>query len=137
MRRRERTTRAPDRGAAVVEAALVFPLLLLLMFGIIDFGRMLNTQVKISEAAREGARALSLNESASGRVAAVMGGTTGYTVDASDGCASNPPPGDDATVVVNDAFSFITPVGALAGFFGNGFGGTVSLSATGVMPCRA
>jgi TadE-like protein len=137
MRRRERTGRAPDRGAAVVEAALVFPLLLLLMFGIIDFGRMLNAQIKISEAAREGARALSLNESAGDRVTAVLGGMTGYTVDGSDGCASNPPPGDDATVVVDYDFSFITPVGALAGAFGNGFGGPVSLSATGVMPCRA
>jgi hypothetical protein len=120
-----------------VEAALVLPLLLMLIFGIIDFGRMLNAQIMVTEAAREGARANSLGASASDRVGAVMGGSTGYTVDDSDGCASGPSPTDDATVVVDYTFNFITPVGALAGIFGTGFGGPVTLSATGVMPCRS
>ena len=52
-----------DRGAAAVEFALVVPLLLLLVFGIIDFSRAYNTRVTLTEAAAEGARALSIGRS--------------------------------------------------------------------------
>lgn len=44
-----------DSGAALVELALVTPLLLLLAFGVIDLGRALYTHVTIQEAAQEGA----------------------------------------------------------------------------------
>ena len=50
-----------EQGAAAVEMALVLPLLLLLLFGIIDFGRVLNAQITLTEAAREGARAAALH----------------------------------------------------------------------------
>jgi Flp pilus assembly protein TadG len=132
----QRRSGASDRGAAAVEAALVLPLLLLLVFGIIDFGRMLNAQIKVSEAARVGARALSVHADAGDRVDAVMAGTP-YSLPTEQDCSTTPLPGDDATVTVNSDFEFITPVGALAGMFGSGFGGPVTLSATGVMPCRA
>lgn len=36
--------------------ALILPLLLLLVFGIIEFGRVFNTQITITHAAREGVR---------------------------------------------------------------------------------
>lgn len=45
-----------DRGAAAVEMALVLPLLLLLVFGIIDFGRIFTAEIQLSQAAREGVR---------------------------------------------------------------------------------
>lgn len=45
-----------ERGAAMVEMAIVLPVLLLLVFGIIDFGRLYNTQVTLTHAAREGIR---------------------------------------------------------------------------------
>ena len=35
---------------------MVLPLLLLIVFGIIDFGRLLNAQITLTQAAREGAR---------------------------------------------------------------------------------
>lgn len=44
-----------ERGAALVEFAVVAPLLLLLVFGIVDLGRALYTHVTIQEAAQEGA----------------------------------------------------------------------------------
>ena len=50
-----------DRGAAAVEMALVLPVLLFLLMGIIDFGRMFNAQIQLSQAAREGVRLASLN----------------------------------------------------------------------------
>ncbi|MEX0426437.1 TadE/TadG family type IV pilus assembly protein [Nocardioides sp. DS6] len=46
-----------ERGAAAVEFALVAPLLLLLIFGIISYGVMLSFRQSLSQAAAEGARA--------------------------------------------------------------------------------
>lgn len=45
-----------EGGAAAVEFALVVPLLLLLVFGIVEFGRAYNAQVTLQHAVREGAR---------------------------------------------------------------------------------
>ena len=53
--------RRGDRGAAAVEFALVLPLLLLLVVGIIQFGRVFSLQIQLSGAANAGARYLSVN----------------------------------------------------------------------------
>ena len=45
-----------ERGAAAVEFALVLPILVVLAFGIIDFGRLLYTYNNLTSAVREGAR---------------------------------------------------------------------------------
>lgn len=45
-----------DSGAALVEFALVVPLLLALVMGIVEFGRAWNVHQVITDAAREGAR---------------------------------------------------------------------------------
>jgi Flp pilus assembly protein TadG len=45
-----------SKGQALVEFALVFPILILLIFGLLDFGRVLYTQNALSQSAREGAR---------------------------------------------------------------------------------
>lgn len=46
-----------ERGAAAVEFALILPVLLLIVFGIINFGFMLSARQAVSQAAAEGARA--------------------------------------------------------------------------------
>ncbi len=61
-RRASRRRHARDRGAAAVEFALLFPLLMLIVFGTIDFGRALNAQITLTQAAREGARLDALGE---------------------------------------------------------------------------
>src|SRR5918999_4990271 len=43
-------------GAAAVEFALLLPLLVLLLFGFIQFGIAFNTKIQATNAAREGAR---------------------------------------------------------------------------------
>lgn len=53
-----------ESGQAVIEMALILPLLLLLILGIIEFGWILNGQITITAAAREGARTAIVYQSA-------------------------------------------------------------------------
>lgn len=46
-----------ERGAAAVEFALVAPLLILLVFGVVSYGYMLSFRQALSQGAAEGARA--------------------------------------------------------------------------------
>jgi hypothetical protein len=46
-----------QNGGAVVEFALILPLLILLLFGIVEFGLLLYNKQIITNASREGARA--------------------------------------------------------------------------------
>jgi Flp pilus assembly protein TadG len=55
---------ASTEGVALVEFALVVPILLLLLVGILDTGRAVNAYVTISNASREGARYAALNPTA-------------------------------------------------------------------------
>ena len=48
--------RRRERGQSLVEFALVLPILLMLLCGIIDFGWVYYNQIALSNAAREGAR---------------------------------------------------------------------------------
>jgi Flp pilus assembly protein TadG len=71
--RRHRTAQRllGERGAAVVEFALVLPVLLVLLLGIIEYSKAFNTQATLSAAAREGARTMALaNDLGQARAAA-------------------------------------------------------------------
>lgn len=46
-----------QRGAAAVELAILLPVVLLIIGGIVDFGRVFFTKIELTNAAREGARA--------------------------------------------------------------------------------
>ena len=46
-----------QKGQALVELAIILPILLMLVMGILQFGMMLNSYLTIENAAREGARA--------------------------------------------------------------------------------
>jgi Flp pilus assembly protein TadG len=50
-----------ERGAAAVEFALVVPILLALVLGIVEFGRAYNIQISLTHAAREAARSMAIN----------------------------------------------------------------------------
>jgi hypothetical protein len=135
--------RRSERGAAAVEMALVLPVLLFLVFGIIDFGRMLNAQITLTEAAREGARAEALNQNPATRVTAATPNLSGVTwayqhSSGSPGqCPASPGPTDDAGIETRYTFKFVTPIAGIAVLFGGTFGGNVTLTGEGVMPCLA
>jgi Flp pilus assembly protein TadG len=126
-----------------VEAALVTPLLVMLVFGTIDFGWMINRDTLINNAAREGAREGSLNPDATTVTTVVKSYTAG--LDQSDlsvnvtcrkpdssTCtmgsltATAPTSGDVIIVSVDFNYRWITPVG-------RAFGSTMPLSKTAEM----
>lgn len=45
-----------EKAQALVEMALVLPILIMLVFGIVEFGRIYSTQIIVANSAREGAR---------------------------------------------------------------------------------
>jgi Flp pilus assembly protein TadG len=57
-------SRREERGAATVEFAIVLPLLVLFVFGIIEFGRAYNARIVLTSAVREGARAAAVGGTA-------------------------------------------------------------------------
>lgn len=64
-------SRASERGAVAVEFAIVAPLLVMLLLGIMEFGRAYNAQASLSAAAREGVRVMAItNNAAAARTAA-------------------------------------------------------------------
>lgn len=129
--------RARDRGASAVEFAILLPLLLLVIGGIVDFGRALFTEVIITNAAREGVRAAIFSDTASGadaRASAAAPGRTDLTV-AVTACLSNPAPSDVAKVVVSKKnFEWILLKPALD-FVGGGGWLPTDLHGTAVMKC--
>jgi len=118
-----------DRGAVAVEFALLLPVLVLVIFGIIDFGRMMNARLVLSQAAYEGARAAAITGSATQANAAVnrLAGGLGGTLDTPVVTVCGDLPGPDETAKVSLTFhlSFVFPA----------FGDGTTLHAESVMPC--
>ena len=63
-----RSYRKKRRGAAAVEFAVVAPIFLLLVFGMIEYGRMVMVQQVLTNASREGARVAVLDGSTAQQV---------------------------------------------------------------------
>jgi Flp pilus assembly protein TadG len=130
-----------DRGAAAVEFALLLPVVLLLVFGLIDFGRALNAQITLTQAAREGARLASFGQPSSTVISRTQSAATGLNVPSSGitvtTCPINAGPTADGQVSISYSFSFVTPVGAIAALFGgSSLKGPITLTARGDVPCE-
>src|SRR5947208_9921645 len=127
MTRRPANGHARGRGSVAVEFALPLPILLLIVFGIIDCGGALNAQITLTQAAREGARLASLNQpNVVSRTQAAASGLSSVSVSVTS-CPAGAGSGVNAVVQTSYSFSFITPVGAFAGMFGgSGIGAPIT-----------
>lgn len=122
-----------DRGAAAVEFALVFPLLILLVLGIAEFGRAYNVQSTITAAARQGARVMALRNNRVAAVSAAKSAASPYTV--TDGQVSVTPDTCAFNTATPDATTTVTvryPLTLVTGSFGP----TITLVGKGVMRCN-
>jgi len=132
--------RSDQRGAALVEAAFVIPLLLLLVLGVVEYGFMVNRGTLLNNAAREGAREAVFGSSESEIAQRVRDAspnleqadlTVTVTCKAPDGTPcpgadydAEWEPGGSAIVRVDYLYHFITPLTGLVGL-----GSTIDLTA--------
>ncbi len=107
-----------EKGQAMVEMALVLPILLLLLCGILDFGWLFYNQLSLNNAAREGARYAVVNTENADRDnlihAHIISETTHVFTDDVDitvtySNATNPLIGD-VTVRLSTDMRILTPV---------------------------
>lgn len=129
---REERGRNSQSGSALIEVAIVLPILLVLSMGMLDFGRAFHTKSLLDQAAREGCRLavvtapdIALVES---RVTSVLasGGVTPGAV-----TVVGPDASRMVTVNVSATFTFVTP-GVFA-FVGGDYGSTISMSGQATM----
>ena len=132
-----------ERGAALVEFAIVLPLLLMIVFGIIDFARAFYTQNNLTSAVREGARWAAVRDPAKITTAGVQAVVKGFAnadatkakfggsavADAQISITFTPalPDANYITVTITDyPFDWWTPLPGMVGF------GDITLSAEAV-----
>lgn len=103
--------RHAERGVAAVEAALVLPVLLLLIMGIIDLGRAFAAKQEVTHATREAVRVYAVTHNPDEAALAFAVGTAGLSCRAP---TISPQPcieGEPVSVSGSCDFNFITPLG--------------------------
>lgn len=133
--------RRGDRGQSLVEFALVLPVLLIIVFGIIDFAMGMRSYVALANATREGARFAAVgavfgtqadcgvtSATVVGRVCAAAEGLAKSRITVDTNPANVYPngmaPGNSVVVKATYEYRFITPLGAIVDFFSGGSLGT-------------
>lgn len=107
-----------ERGAAAVEFALLVPILIMLVFGIMEFGRAYNVQMSLTNAAREGVRSMAINNNQPAARTAARRAATHLNPPLADGnitfSATNCSVGAQMTVTIN--YSLVTMTGIVGPF---------------------
>lgn len=121
-----------ERGAAAVEFAIILPILVLLVMGIVEFSRAYSAKEALQYAVREGARALAIHNQPSTIPALVESRAIGLDAAELDvpvpaACPSSPDSDDAATVTATYDLDYNIPLFS---------SGTWTLEATGVMRCN-
>lgn len=109
-----------------MEFALVVPILLVLIFGLIDFGLYFYNDLVLTQVARDAARYASVGNvaeanAAIGTATLISTTITGQSVNAAS-------PGQEASVVLTATYSALTPLPGLIGI-----GNTMTIDATARM----
>lgn len=90
-----------ERGAALVEFALVLPLLLVVVLGMLDFGKVFNYWIDATHLANEGARWAVVNQNpGTGNLQEYIQGQAN-TLELRDGGTASVPAGDEAEVCIS------------------------------------
>jgi hypothetical protein len=118
--------KASERGAAMLEMALILPLLLLILMGTIEFGRAYNARITLTHATREGARELAISGDQGKAEAATRHAATSLDDDLLTVSPSDCVEGGDASVSATYPFEY-----SIA-FFGSG---TITMQSKAVMRC--
>lgn len=129
MKRKGWTTRrhaTAEHGQSLVEFAFVMPILAMVLFALADLGFMLNDQVAIVNAARNGARVAAVTNGDSTAVTTAVSHSAnapircalGNTTISSTVPSGTQPPGTSWTVTVDCVYTPITPLGSLFALFG-------------------
>jgi Flp pilus assembly protein TadG len=114
-----------DRGSNAVELALLLPILILLLFGIIEFGRGYNAKITLTHAARESVRVYSLDTGDHVAAAQTAAGGLPVSVTTTGGPCSDGN-NDPVSVTVAHSLSYSIP------FFASG---DWNLAETATMRC--
>lgn len=110
-----------------VEFALIAPVLLLILVGILEFSHFYNLQISVTQAAREAAREMAVTNDAGLAAAAGVAGAPGVAIAPGNFAFSGAcTPGDTVTATV----TFTRP--ALTGFFTP----TITVNGQGAMRCE-
>lgn len=115
-----------ERGAAAVEFAIVLPVLLLMLLGIMEFGRAYNTQLSLTHAAREGVRVMAItnNPTAARATAAAAAVSLNPPLAPGNITVGSCAPGAPVTLTITYPLDTIT-----------GIAGPFTLTGQGVMLC--
>ena len=122
--RMQKSRRGSERGSAIIEFALVLPLMLLLIFGITEFGRALMTTNILTQAAREGARVQATAADTTATKVRINAVLSAANVTPSLISIAGPGGGDAITVIVESNFNFLAA---------NVLSGTITLRGTSIM----
>lgn len=102
------------KGQSLVETALVLPIIILILMGIIDFGMMFNNYLIVGNASREGARNAAIGAT-DAQISTIVDNVTA-TLDAARVVVEITPAealrrrGDEISVTVRYEYRLITPV---------------------------
>lgn len=123
---RSLTRMEDDRGVALIEFALVLPILITLLLGLIEGAWALNQQLTLQHAAREAVRVHALGSGDPTTVAADAAAptVTGVSV-TTTGCTRGQPTSATVSATYQDLTGVVTQ-----------FSGIGTLSARGVMRCE-
>ena len=142
--RGRRSWRDGEKGQALVEFSLILPVFLLLLFGLVDFGRGYYTWLVVTNAAREGARAAAVQSDNATIDAKLYGSfcsgypsTSNCAIDASRVSVTKTnvqgTRGSETSVRVAFNFQYVTPIGNIMALVGGSSISAPTIASTSFM----
>ena len=123
-----------DRGQSLVELSFLIPVLLILVFGIVDFGLGMRSYISLSNGVREGARFAAIGNPAGessdcdgatdtsvhGKICTAVSGLDLDELSAEVSYPEGFGSGNEVIVSADYSHQFVTPLGDFIGFFSGG-----------------